>query len=240
MMITTLALAFSLTTLTEPPCSVPAEIFARAQTVGIATDLSGSTELYCEYHTNEEGKQTQVRYYRPTGELFAQKRLNYRHGAAVPEVWQKDERSGEMHEVRLVEQRWLLSYSENGDAKVKQKALSLKDVDVIDAGFDHAVRDHWRALVGGQSISLGFASTVSQRSLNLRITQRPQDQCPSIEAQAKCFWVEADNALVRLFVDPLQLMYNDQRQLVLFRGVVNIQNDAGEKQSAQIRYFHRQ
>lgn len=98
---------------------------------------------------------------------------------------------------------------------------------------------NWSALIDEQTISLNFASTVFQRALNLRITKRPQDQCPSVGAQLTCFWVEADNALVRLFVDPLQLMYNDDKQLVLFRGVVNIQNDAGKKQSAQIRYFYR-
>jgi hypothetical protein len=225
------------------PCAAPQSAFEQAEVIGIATTKAGGDPIYCEYHRHLSASEVRVEYYSPQGKVFAEKLLRYEHDSEAPEMVQTDQRSGEMHEVKRNRSSWLLSYRESSSAQRKQTELSAEDVDVVDAGFDNAVRKYWTAIHANQKVVIRFASTVFQRSLSLRIRQKAADQCPFVEAHTEqgrtsCIWVEAANALVRAFVDPLQLVYNDKQQLLLFHGVVNIQSDRGKKQSAEIRYYY--
>ena len=226
--------------LPEPPCAAPGDIFARVETVGVARSDRDSPVLYCEYHTQVGESRVQVAYYSPEGNRFAEKTLNYGADLSQPEFVQHDQRTGEMHKANYSNGHWRLYYQESRDSQLQQAKLDKKDVDVVDAGFDHSVRQYWDRLHTGDKIAVDFASTVFQRSLALRIGRKSSERCPQVKGGSTCLWVEADNAFVRLFVDPLQLVYNDSKQLLLFQGVVNIQNHEGDKQSAFIRYYYRE
>lgn len=205
-------------------------------TVGSARDAAGNL-LYCEFHREGAGgKENSVIYRAPNGEVIAEKSVLWDSSRTQPEVVQQDFRTGERIQVERGEQ-WLLSYRENHRSAVEQVSLALQSIDVVDAGFDQKVRDHWDGLVDGDRLRVMFAAPALQRVVPLRVTRRDARYCAHTDAQEwLCFWVEADNALVRLFVDPLRLSYDEQRRLRVFAGVVNIRDGAGKKQSAVIRY----
>ena len=50
--------------------------------------------------------------------------------------------------------------------------------------------------------------------------------------------VAADGKLLRLFVGDIRLVYNAQKQLILFAGVVNIQDEKAKSQQAVITYYY--
>lgn len=204
--------------------------------VGGAYDAQGKL-LYCEFHEGEIGDEKNAVIYRaPTGEIIAEKNIIWDPSRTQPDIDQLDVRTGERIQVTRGAQ-WSLSYRENRDSKVEQVNLALNEIDVVDAGFDQKVRDHWDDLVAGGRLRVMFAAPALQRSVPLRITLRDARYCAHAGEQDRfCFWVEADNALVRLFVEPLRLSYDQQRRLRVFAGVVNIRDGEGKKQSAIIRY----
>ena len=204
--------------------------------VGSAQDAQGRL-LYCEFHKGEFGaEKNSVIYRAPTGEIIAEKNILWDSSRTQPDIEQKDMRTGERIQVTRGDQ-WSLSYRENRDANAEQVNLALDEIDVVDAGFDQKVRDHWDDLIAGGRLRVMFAAPALQRSVPLRITRRDPRHCAHAHAEDwVCFLVEADNALVRLFVEPLRLSYDQQGRLGVFAGVVNIRDDTGKKQSAVIRY----
>lgn len=205
--------------------------------VGSARDVDGRL-LYCEFHRGEvSAKENSVIYRAPDGEIIAEKNISWDVSRTRPEFIQQDLRSGERIGVQQGA-RWLLDYRENKNSPVEQVNLSLDEIDVVDAGFDQKVRDHWDELMGGNRLRIVFAAPALQRAVPLRVTRRDVEFCPHAAASDgwRCLWVEADNALVRLFVDPLRLTYDGQRRLRVFDGVVNIRDGQGKKQKAVILY----
>lgn len=204
--------------------------------VGSAYDAQGKL-LYCEFHEGKIGeKKNAVIYRAPAGEIIAEKNIIWDPSRTQPDIDQLDMRNGERIQVTRGAQ-WSLSYRENRDSKVEQVNLTLNEIDVVDAGFDQKVRGHWDDLVAGGRLRVMFAAPALQRSVPLRVTLRDARYCAHASEQNwLCFWVEADNALVRLFMEPLRLSYDQQRRLRVFVGVVNIRDGEGKKQSAIIRY----
>lgn len=239
------ATSLSWTAILSSPCAPNNKDDAPPEIIGIARDAVSGALLYCEWHGSPDADgNALVRYVTGEGELFAEKRVAYATGLTTPEIEQIDKRSGELHRIERSDRGsggqsgWLLTYRETADATPQQTRLSDREVDVIDAGFDHRVRAEWARLVAGERVAVQFASTVYQRSLPLRMVQRPARDCELSDEQNLCFWVEPNNFLVRLFVDQLRLSYDPERRLRRFEGVVNIQNAQGEKQSAVIDYAY--
>lgn len=204
--------------------------------VGSAQNAAGQL-LYCEFHKGERGGEKNTVIYRlPTGDVIAEKSIIWDTSRTMPDIDQQDLRTGERIQAFRGDS-WTLSYRETRNSKLEQVNLALTDIDVVDAGFDQKVRNHWDDLVAGERLRVMFAAPALQRSVPLRITRRDPRHCAHASTQDWiCFWAEADNALVRLFVDPLRLSYDQQRRLRVFSGVVNIRNEEGKKQSAIIHY----
>lgn len=246
MMVTLIgAASLSWSVVMSGPCAPDQADASPPEIVGVAKDIESGKLLYCEWHGSPDSQgNALVRYVTGEGEVFVEKQIDYKTGLNTPEIEQLDKRSGELHRIERTDggdggqSSWLLTYRETADATPQQTRLSDREVDVVDAGFDHRVRAEWSRLVAGEKVAVQFASTVYQRSLPLRMVKRPARDCELTDEQSLCFWVEPNNFLVRMFVDQLRLSYDQEQRLRRFEGVVNIQNAEGGKQSAVIDYAY--
>jgi hypothetical protein len=206
--------------------------------IGVARDSNGNF-LYCEIVTRPKDQHLRVDYTRQH-QPFATKELTYGQNPKMPEVSQQDTRSGEVREARLVDNQVVLKYQPNRHKKPGEAHIALAKADVVDAGFDNYVRLHWDELTSGAIVPVNFASIAHLKVLPLRIRNQPLSACDTRVKEGFCFQVEIDNALLRLVLGNIKLLYDTQHRLQKFDGVVNLNNDNEGNQKAVIHYYYRQ
>jgi hypothetical protein len=152
-----------------------------------------------------------VEYRDPSGDVFARKAIDYASGLHSPTLVMEDFRLGE---VRRLEG----NYGEGV---------------VVDAGFDHYVRHRWEELDAGEEIEFPFLIAGREKPLPMSARLDEERNC---EADRLCLLVTLDMWLVSLLVEPIRLVYDEQRRLIQFRGVSNIPTEDGTAQSVEINY----
>lgn len=209
--------------------------------MGVTKNAAGEL-IYCELVSQPTSSSLEVSYVRDT-KVFAEKKITYSKNPATPAVVQHDFRFGELRQADVSLQEVRLQYRANKHKKIGVTSIPISQVDVIDAGFDNYIRNHWDELQAGKILSVNFASMAHLKSLPLRISAQASEKClhPTNETQA-CFYflVEIDNALLRLLLGKIKLTYDDQQRLVGFKGVVNIIDDKESNQTATISYYYKQ
>lgn len=207
--------------------------------VGVAKDEAGKP-IYCEFVSQTDEKSLKVSYF-SKGKLFAEKELDFSINPFIPKVTQKDFRVGELRQASVSEKNIELHYQENTHKKLDKAVIPIQKVDILDAGFDNFIRANWNELETGKTISVNFASMPHLKTLPLRISTQPLDKCsPKQDANAPlvCFFVEVDNALLRMLLGNIKITYDQQHRLHEFNGIVNVQDDDQDNQKATIRYFY--
>ncbi len=215
--------------------------------IGTAYDIKGREVLYTELHSLTQGPGRQVRYISPQGEMVAKKEVDYSRSAIGPSFRQENYWSNEVSLAQWDGNRLVMGFGPAGMSKassadpvnaIKQKSLSVDKV-VIDAGFDNFIREHWQALLSGQTLRYEFAVASKLTTLRMRIKlDTCNDKIEGIDyEQTVCFKTEPDNALFRLLSAPIELSYqrNTQR-LQRYRGRGNITNQQGALLDVDIRY----
>jgi hypothetical protein len=215
--------------------------FDKTLMVGVAKASNGNF-LYCELIDQPIQDTFEIHYVKDK-RIFASKDLHYTADATMPSVLQKDFRSGEVRQADVTEKSIELHYQENSDKRNSRTSLNRKNIDVVDAGFDNFVRIHWDELQSNETLSINFASIAHLKTLPLRVSSQPISKCDRDINQAKtsyCFYVEVDNAFLRILFGNIKLTYDQQRRLEEFNGVVNILSEKEANQTAKIRYYYRQ
>lgn len=205
--------------------------------VGVARDNAGKF-LYCEMVSRPGEHQLRVEYTR-RNQLFATKQLAYGQSLKMPEVLQQDSRSGEVREAKLIDNHIILRYQPNRRKNAGEAQIAVNKADVVDAGFDNYVRLHWEELISGEIVPVNFASMAHLKVLPLRIRHQPLTTCDAQAGEGNCFQVEIDNALLRLVLGNIKLLYDNQHRLQKFDGMVNINDDDGDNQKAIIHYYYQ-
>lgn len=217
------------------PCGYEGEV----QVLGKAYKPGSGDLVYCEYFLPTEKEQTRVLYYTPAGHRFAEKVLhgpasNGNAQTARPDVEQRDFRNGEIREVYRDGDEWQLRYRKSASADWDIDRLPANAVDVVDAGFDAYVSEHWEQLEAGQTTRFNFASPLHGRAVELR-AQRVG--CEEGDADLLCLQVDLSQPLLRFFADDLYLVYDrERRRLLMFEGVVNVLDERARNQRLQVRY----
>jgi len=228
-------------TLSEDICSTK----LNADIVGTALDKKTGKFLYCEYHFfDAENARSTVEYTDFQQTLIVKKELDYSDSLLSPNVRQTDFRHGEK---RLVSSQtgksgYLLQYlgpnanSQNMQEKLINKTSSL----VIDAGFDHFIRQQWEILVKGEPAKMSFAVLPSLRIVKLTTRLKKKTRCGGqLYDQQKyyCFYVNPSTSIVAWLVKPITLLYDKtSQQLLNYTGLVNITSDRGKSLRAVITY----
>lgn len=207
-----------------------------------ALSMAKSSEkiVYCEEYYTASEVDKRVEYYAPGGKLIVEKQLNYSTGKTSPQYDQKDHRNDEIRRVRLEGGEWHALYQKpSGDRK--SEVFDKDAIDVLDAGFDNAVREKWEQLMASEAIKMDFFSSVHMRPVTLQVDRQALEECGVSEdwSGVVCLKVYVDNWIIRLFAGKLSLLYDTEtRKLLIFNGVANVLDNDGEDQKLSIVYFY--
>jgi len=204
--------------------------------VGAAYGLDSQSLLYTETHCGTDDALVRDVIYRNTdNRLLARKTLDYQTGIVTPSFVQHNLYAGDSIAVAMRQDQLHMTVTDGtGTAKTVTARVDPRMPLVIDAGFDAFVREHWAALVAGQSKRFQFPFAGRDNLVNLRISPA---QCTYDTPMQQCFLLELDNWALRLLVDPIELGYDPRhKRLERYRGLSNIGDGKGEGQVVDIRY----
>ncbi|MBN8431367.1 hypothetical protein JF535_10945 [Microbulbifer salipaludis] len=239
-------------------CTAPDDVQQAAMVVGQARAVEGvgveAPEVrYCEYFMPQSSGSLRVVYYRPegpAGSKIAEKWITEGEGAsgilqrARPQVSQEDFRMGEVRQASLLPEGWKLRYKPRTGAKFRDATFAEGRVDVVDAGFDAYVRQHWQALTRGEKLEFEFASPVHGRTVGLRAAAVPcqrqeADLCIRVDlAQAFLRWIAGGDIYLEYVIQRTE--GKTEPRLLRFVGVTNLLDDGGDSQRLVLDYFYRE
>lgn len=205
--------------------------------VGQAYDASSGEPIYTENHaeTREGGVPTVhgVEYRAPDGSLIATKTIDYRKSRTHPDFRLEDARDGYLEGGELVGDRYKLYVRDSSSAPVRSDDFRVPERFVADAGFNQFMALEWDRLSKGERLTLNFAAPPRLDFFRFRAGLVEEKDLRG--RRAGVFRVEVDNALIRMFVDPILLTYDlDTRELLEFAGMANINDPAGKSYVARI------
>lgn len=144
-------------TLATAVMPVAARNAADADIVGEARDKTRDELLYHELHYfSEQGKGHQVIYRAPGGGILAEKSLDYAVSKVQPELEQQNFACGEAIGVSHAEDSLEVSYRSHHQEPVNTEMLERQNELVIDAGFDHLLRQNWGQIAAGDSLVFDY------------------------------------------------------------------------------------
>lgn len=239
---------------------IPPKSNAELKIIGEAFNADGEF-LYCEYHSKVHGSAFDstltlntksshqnsddlwlVEYTNhQSDKLIAQKHITYKTfdiESFAPEVEQIDFRTSELRRSVYDGDNIAMSYQEDKSKALESKSIPKEPLPVIDAGFDNFVRAKWQSLVDGEPVVFDFASVPHLRVIPLRAIKKSLGDCAAHNDAFLCLHVQANNRFLRFFVGELALVYDERKQLRVFEGAVNIQDDNAKSQKAIITYSY--
>ena len=176
------------------------------------------------------------------GERFGYKDIEPTRIDTAPNIYQEDTKRGKLLVGKLNGDNWDLKYREKTGEDLKEESKSASENDVLDAGFDIAVRKYWQKLADGDKFTIQFVSPLHLKKIKLRVVPKSDSKCGSAAEKVDnpmCIWIEPANFFLRLFAGQIKLIYNvDTKQLMTFDGVVNFEGDDGKAYKAVISYSY--
>jgi hypothetical protein len=220
--------------------------------VGTAYDSEGEEILYKEIHTQTNALNRHVQYVSPQGNTIAKKNINYTNSLISPSYTLENYWANEKTYASWEESQLYLRFShppkannESSDTDEqaqeptnKEKNFSIESV-VIDAGFDHYIRENWQALMTGEQLKYTFAVASRLTTLDMRIQSKPCESTLSDmnSSDILCLRTQPNGFLFRLLLTPIELSYHrSTQQLLRFRGLGNIADKNGDLLNVDIRY----
>lgn len=200
--------------------------------IGYAYDLKTKELLYTEHHQYQSEIKHHVIYKEVTGEVFAEKTIDYRQGFISPNIEQENFRNGEYIKISNKNKDVLIEYKENSEEEKETNVIGSSSSLVVDAGFDHFISQNWESLLAGKEMTVEYIipSLLEPYRLSIR-----QYQCD--EQSNYCFSISASNFFISLFSDQLRLSYDkSSRKLASFQGKSNICDESGHYQNVKISY----
>jgi hypothetical protein len=194
---------------------------------GVALRLPERIEAYRELHRITPLSHS-ISYRAPDGTPIARKWLDYACSDAAPAFEQEDLRSGKRLGGSWSEGRYRLAY---GD---RSKLVRASEELVASSGFDRFVRQHWQALQQGDKVELDFALPARLQTFRLAIARMPADSAP--DRQLLWLRIVPAQALLRMFVAPIELAYDEAQQLKVYRGLSNLSDANGKGMDVEIHY----
>lgn len=203
---------------------------------GIATTADG-TLAYREVHWQRgtgDGMERWVQYECPDGRPFARKQMPATALTQARGYQWEDRRIGQIASVKVNDRFVQLNWKEDASAPSRVQQIPLPANAVIDAGFDAAVRNHWKALMRGDRIRLTFLVPGRQRFYPVQVQRRGAVRWQGLAAQSIEVRLDTWYGAV---VPRLSLIYADaDRRLLEFRGNSNLRDSRGEYPHVTVRF----
>ncbi|BFM16664.1 hypothetical protein R50073_28470 [Maricurvus nonylphenolicus] len=219
-----------------------------ADVIGQAYSLSSPVLLYHELHYfSDDGRHHRVKYYSANGELLAEKDIDYSRSLLTPAFTQSNFNTGEMMSIDWQDNALSITHQQAANQQPDTKLIEPRYPLVIDAGFDHFIREHWQTLTQGKVHQFHFPVAARMGLIKLRLKRF---DCSEPQEGYYCFRIEANNALLRWLLEPIELTYSitptytqdeqgQQKQVVRlerFRGLANLNDSSGSGMNVDIRY----
>lgn len=207
---------------------------------GEAYQLNGSKLLYHETHCEApDGNRQEVIYKDSSDELIAFKTLDYSTGDLSPSFLQFNYSREQSVEILVKKASVSMSIKNTTQSKIE----SSNDVKidqgipvVVDAGFDRYIKQNWDELVSGEQKRFQFPLASRSSLIELRVRSA---NCDYESVADQCFKLEMANWLYRMLVAPIVLGYDaDQKQLMRYRGLSNIEDENGDGLIVDIHYHY--
>lgn len=186
----------------------------------------GSRLLYRETHWTTLGATPErwVLYRCADGKPFARKRVAAAASPAMPDFALEDARDGYREGVRGSAGKRSVFVRAPGRPEAS-RLLALPADGVIDAGFDAAVRKHWRTLTGGDAVRLQFLVPSRKRFFPVRVQRVSSSAWNGIPAERLRMKLDAWFGFA---VPDVNLVYaRDDRRLLEFAGTGNLRDARG-------------
>jgi hypothetical protein len=191
--------------------------------------------LYRETHWTTPGPKPErwVLYRCADGRPFARKRVLATAAPASPDFALEDARDGYREGVRGATGSRSVFVRAPGKAE-SSRAVSVPEDGVIDAGFDAAVRRHWRTLLGGAPLRLQFLVPSRQRFFPVKLQRVASIDWNGIPAERLRMRVDAWFGFA---VPEVNLVYaRDDRRLLEFAGTGNLRDGRGHYPQVRITF----
>lgn len=199
------------------------------------TDRVLYTEEHTEIFENDKIVEGQVIYRDSSGNVFAEKHLDYRTHRYLPE-FRLDNRPPGHQEITVHNDGYYeIIYRNAASNEDMKERLLPRDGTVADAGFDRFIIDHWQEIIDGETLRAGFLVPSMQKFIDFRIYQQA---LPGADPEdTRVIVVEPDSFLVRLLADRILLEYEyDQPVLKTFTGISNLRDDLGKNYQVRIEF----
>jgi hypothetical protein len=197
-----------------------------------AFSMSTGEVLYTEHHQElwAEGKLIggSVEYLDAAGRTFARKALSFDRGLFAPSFSMIDERDGFREGASWSADGLRLFALREGDGR-ERLIEEPPAVAVVDAGFHRYMQAALPSLIAGKGGEFSFAVPSFGRFVKFRVEMVDRDGPDRIRLRMK-----PSNAFLRLLADPIELVYDSSGRLLVFEGVTNIPDEAGERHLARI------
>lgn len=197
---------------------------------GVAYAPDSGKEIYREQHLQRGEcrgetwvpQQQQVRYVDASGQLIAEKSIEFSDGYRV--------RSFEFTDYRFERQITLDERSLNTDQKL-----------VVDAGFEPYLRLNWDRLQGGKPLVFDFRAAAEPDIVPLRVEADASRPPAASAPDARYYFsLTPEFWLARMFVTPVRISYDENRRLVAYEGVTNLLETEDRYFRAHIVYQYQQ
>lgn len=193
--------------------------------IGVARDANTQRLLYTEVHEFNrapDGKvlTAQSRYLDAQGREIARKSLDYRTNRFIP-IYKMEAPAQRYAEGIRSNAGPVVVFKQDGDREEVVKSLAREPgLEAADSGFNHLLMDQMPRLLQGETVS--FRLIVAGQTDGFRFRARQVGELTVDQTPAVRLRVEPDS-LLRLLVDPLELVYDRQgTRLISYRGVSNI------------------
>ncbi|MGV6806586.1 MAG: hypothetical protein ACWA5K_01615, partial [bacterium] len=180
--------------------------------IGKAYRQSAGTLIYTEEHFLPSQSIHRVIYRSNEGVVIAEKQIDYQASLTAPDFEQHNRLVDRSISAVRVDNQFLLNrFQKDADTHPKEARIPVNEALVVDAGFDHFVREHWELLIKGISLTFDFLLPTRQRTVELAIKNIACD--PPDNAQ--CFMITPANTLLKWLADPIRLSYDPHTRQLL-------------------------
>ena len=212
----------------------------RLLVTGTASSLETGNIVYREYHDITEQQHT-VRYVSQDEKLIASKDIFYSHGFNTPEYELHDKRFERRTGSQWQDGHFIVFRTEKSE-KPHQKKITPEKNTVIDAGFDHFIRENWNALVNGEVLPFSFVVADPLVILNMNIEEVDAEHTAIKQHsnQYRYFFAHSRNRLIGWAIPDIHLAYDSNSHLLqLYQGPSNLTDQHDKSQNVLIRYEYQ-
>ena len=210
--------------------------------VGYAYNFDNDVLVYTEYHHEifSDGVviESKVIYKDINGEIFAEKKLDFKANSYLPEFSLINSSTGHKESTRYFDNIYEVQFLESSKKKIKKKFLEYPLGAISDAGFDNFIISHWQEIISGDKFTRDFLIPGMLRFFEFRIYEKE-----IIKQKGKVYRVlhiEPASFLLRTFAGTSKLYYEyDRPVLQRFHGISNMRNQKGDNYKVNILY-HKQ